>query len=72
MPRVTSQAEKEARSARARLVVSQRKEAALVDRIKAAIDLLDNMGISAHDREQRAAATLEAAIGRPPRRKLEP
>lgn len=66
-----SQATREARGLRRDLRDSQAREAALVDSIKIAIDVLDDMGINAYDREQRAAATLEAAIGRPPRRELE-
>lgn len=65
---MTSRAEKDARAARARLTTSQAKEAALTDQIKAALLVLDDMGKSAYDREQTAAAILEVAIGRTPRR----
>ncbi len=65
---MTTQAERNLSRVRARLTASQAREAALTDQIRAAILVLDDMGSSAYDREQTAAAILEVAIGRPPRR----
>ena len=62
-----TQAERNLSRVRASLTRSRDHEAALEDEIRKAIDTLDDMRLPAYDREMRAAAILETAIGRTPR-----
>ncbi len=67
---MTTQAQRNLSRVRARLTRAQAKEAALVDEIRKAIVVLDDMRLPAYDRETEAAAILEAAIGRTPIRRI--
>lgn len=65
-------ATREARIARHRLREAHEKEADLIGAMSRAIDILDDMRLESSDRESLAAAALELAIGRKPRREIKP